>query len=49
LRNLAFFEGELQLVGGEPLGVPTELCSLELPDDVVHPLDAAEQLVALGD
>jgi len=48
-RNLAFFEGELQLVGVEPLGVPTEPCPLELPDNVVHPLDAMEQLVALGD
>ena len=47
--DFAFFEGELQLVGIEPLRMPAELCSLELPDDLAHPLDAAEQFVALGD
>ena len=48
-RDLAFFECELQLVGVEPLRVPTKLRSLELPDDVVHPLDPEEQFVALGE
>jgi len=48
-RNVAFFERELQLVGVEPLRMPAELCSLELPDELAHPLDAAEQFVALGD
>src|ERR1700736_2373862 len=39
-RNVAFFERELQLVGVEPLRMPAELCSLELPDELAHPLDA---------
>jgi hypothetical protein len=47
--NLAFFERELQLVGVEPLQIPAELRSLELPDELAHPLDPAEQFVALGD
>jgi hypothetical protein len=47
-HNFAFFERELQLVGIEPLGVPAELGPLQLPDDQLHPLDAAEQRVALG-
>src|SRR5579864_150261 len=46
--DFAFFEAELQLVRVEPLGVPAELCPLELPDNVVHPLDAAQQFVTLG-
>jgi hypothetical protein len=29
--------------------VPAELRPLELPDDVVHPLDPADQFVALGE
>ena len=48
-RDLAFFERELQLVGVELFRVPTELYPLELPDDVVHPIDPAEQFVALGE
>jgi len=37
------------LVRVEPLGVPAELGSLQLPDNQLHPLDATEQRVALGD
>ena len=48
-RNLAFFERELQLAGVEPLRMPAELGSLELPNDLAHSLDTAEQFVALGD
>ena len=47
--RFAFFERELQLVGIEPLRMPPELCALELANDLAHPLDAAEQFVALGD
>jgi hypothetical protein len=32
--DFAFFERELQLIGVEPLRMPAELCSLELPDDL---------------
>jgi hypothetical protein len=39
----------LQLVGVELFRVPAVLRSLELPDDVVHPLDPAEQFVAFGE
>src|ERR1700760_4878565 len=46
---VAFFERELQLVGVEPLRTTAELRSLELSDQLGHPLDPAEQFVALGD
>ena len=47
-RDLALFKSKGQLVGVEPLRASAILRPLELADDVVHRLDPAGQLVALG-
>jgi hypothetical protein len=47
--DFLFLQNELQLLVVEPLRMAAVLRALELPNDMVHPLDAAEQFVTFGD
>ena len=47
-RGLDLLEGEPQLVLGQPLRARPELHALQLPQQVLQPLDPLHQRVALG-